>query len=244
VIPLKALVLAGGRGNRLNELSAGQNKCMAKVRGKHLIEYNLDCALIVDVDEIVLVVGYKAETVINFLGNSYKEKPIKYVIQSEQKGLVHAIECAQKAVDGADFFLMLADEMLFHPKHQGMVQEFKKDKDIFGICGIVKVADKNQIKKTYTLIQGPNNDIYRLIEKPRHPLNEFQGTGHCAFRNQIYDYIKYTPIHHERNEKELPDLIQCAIDDAMTVKAFMICEKYTNVNTHEDINMAEGFFNE
>jgi len=243
-MPLKALVLAGGRGNRLNELSAEQNKCMIQVRGKHLIEYNLDCALGVDVDEIVIVVGYKAETIINFLGNNFKGKAIKYVIQSEQKGLVHAIECAQKTINGADIFLMLGDEMLFNPKHQNMVQEFRKNGDIFGMCGIVKVNDRNQIKKTYTLIQGPENDIYRLIEKPRHPLNDFQGTGHCLFRNGIYNYIQYTPIHHERNEKELPDLIQCAIDDAMTIKSFMICDKYTNVNAYDDIKMAEGFFND
>ena len=50
-----------------------------------------------------------------------------------------------------------------------MFRTFKKNKEIFGICGIVKVTDRNQIKKTYTLIQGSNNDIYRLIEKPRHP---------------------------------------------------------------------------
>ena len=241
---MKALVLAGGRGNRLNELSKEQNKCMIKIRGRHLIEYNLDNALEVDVNEIVLVVGYKAETIINLLGNNYKGKPIKYVIQSEQNGLVHAIECAQQSINEDDFFLMLGDEMLFNAKNLAMINLFKNNKEIFGICGIVKVSDRNQIKKTYTIIQSPNNDIYRLIEKPRHPLNDFQGTGHCVFRNQIYDYIKYTPIHHERNEKELPDLIQCAIDDAMTIKAFIICDKYTNINSRVDIKKAEGFFYE
>lgn len=244
MIKLKALVLAGGRGNRLNELSKEQNKCMIRIRGKHLIEYNLDNALEVDVDEIVLVVGYKAEAVMDLLGDNYRGKPIIYVIQSEQNGLVHAIECARQAIDGDDFFLMLGDEMLFNSRNSDMVDVFKKNKDIFGICGIVKASDRNQIKKTYTLIQGSHNDIYRLIEKPRHPLNEFQGTGHCVFKNKIYDYIKYTPIHHQRNEKELPDLIQCAIDDAMTIKAFIICDKYTNINSHEDIETAEGFFNE
>ncbi len=239
---MKALVLAGGRGNRLNELSADQNKCLIKVRGKHLIEYNLDCAVDVGVEEIVLVVGYKAETLINLLGNSYKGKAIRYVIQSEQKGLVHAIECAQAAVNGADFFLTLGDEMLFNPKHQAMVREFRENNEIFGMCGVVKVSDRQQIKKTYTFIQGAENNIYRLIEKPRNPLNDFQGTGHCLFRNKIFDYIKYTPIHHERNEKELPDLIQCAIDDAMMIKSFIICDKYTNINTHEDIKIAESFF--
>lgn len=244
MIKLKALVLAGGRGNRLNDLSKEQNKCMIRIRGQHLIEYNLDNALEVDVDEMVLVVGYKAETVMDLLGDNYRGKPIKYVIQSEQKGLVHAIECARQAIDGDDFFLMLGDEMLFNSKNSAMVNLFKKHKDIFGICGIVKVNDRNQIKKTYTIIQSDNNDIYRLIEKPRHPLNEFQGTGHCVFKNGIYDYIKYTPIHHQRNEKELPDLIQCAIDDAMMIKAFLICDKYTNINSYEDIKTAEGFFNE
>ncbi len=241
---MKALVLAGGRGNRLTELSRKQNKCMIKIHGKHLIEYNLDGALDVDVDEIVIVVGYKAETIINLLGTNYKGKPIRYVIQSEQKGLVHAIECAQQTIDGDDFFLMLGDEVLFNRKNQAMIYEFNSNKEIFGICGIVKVSDRNQIKKTYTIIGGHSNDIYRLIEKPRHPLNDFQGTGHCVFRNQIYNYIKYTPIHHERNEKELPDLIQCAIDDAMTIKAFIICDKYTNINTYEDVKMANGFFHE
>ncbi len=241
---MKALVLAGGRGNRLNELSAERNKCLISVRGKHLIEYNLDCALNVDVDEIVIVVGYKAETIINLLGNNYKGKTIRYVIQSEQKGLVHAIECAQEAINGDDFLLMLGDEVLYHPRHQSMVLEFERDEGIFGICGIVKVSDRDQAKKTYALIQGPDNFIYRLIEKPRHPLNDYQGTGHCVFRNRIYDYIQYTPLHHQRNEKELPDLIQCAIDDAKTIKAFVICDKYTNVNTREDIKLVEGFFNE
>lgn len=239
---MKALILAGGRGNRLNELSKEQNKCMIRIQGRHLIEYNLDHALDVDVTEIVIVVGYKAEAVINLLGNSYKGKPIHYVIQNEQNGLVHAIECAKHAIDGNDFFLMLGDEILFNSKHSAMIREFKKKKEILGICGIVNVSDRNLIRKTYTIIQGPNHDIYRLIEKPRHPLNDYQGTGHCVFKNQIYDYIKYTPIHHERNERELPDLIQCAIDDAMPIKSFIICDKYTNINTHEDVQLAEDFF--
>lgn len=241
---MKALVLAGGRGNRLNELSQEQNKCMIKIHGKHLIEYNLDNALEVNVDEIVIVVGYRAETIINLLGNHYKGKPIQYVIQSEQNGLVHAIECAQHSINGDDFFLMLGDEMLFNSKNKAMIIEFNSNKKIFGICGIVRVKDRDQIRKTYTIIQGRDKDIYRLIEKPRHPLNDFQGTGHCVFRNQIYDYIKYTPIHHQRNEKELTDLIQCAIDDTMTIKSFIICDKYTNINSLEDIKIAEGFFRE
>jgi len=163
------------------------------------------------------------------------------VIQAEQKGLVHAIECAQDSIDGDDFMLLLGDEVLINPKHQKMIDEYRNN-DIFAICGILHVDDKELIKRTYCLIQDENNNIFRLIEKPRRPLNNYMGTGDCIFKNQVFEYIEYTPIHHERKEKELPDFIQCAIDDGNTVKSFIICDKYTNVNTLEDKAIAEEFF--
>jgi dTDP-glucose pyrophosphorylase len=236
---MKALILAGGRGKRVDEFSKSGNKCMLKVMGKHLIEYSLDYVVNTDVDEIIIVVGYKAEEIINLLGNNYKCKKIRYVIQWEQKGLVHAMECSREAIDGDDFILMLGDEILINPRHQAMIEEFKKG-DCIAICGILMVGDKTLIKKTYTLIQDDNNIVSRLIEKPRKPLNNFMGTGDCIFKNEIFNYVEFTPIHHERKEKEFPDLIQCAIDDGKIVKTFIVCDKYTNINSKEDIVMAEN----
>ncbi len=238
---MKALILAGGRGKRLDELSVDNNKCMVRVMDRPVIEYSLDCVVLTDIEEIIIVIGYRAEDIINHLGNNYKGKRIKYVIQAEQEGLVHALECARDALAGEDFMLLLGDEILINPRHREMIDVFKTD-NLFGICGILRVDDKNLIKQTYCLIQDENNNIFRLIEKPRKPLNNFMGTGDCIFRNQILQYIEYTPIHHERNEKELPDLIQCAIDDGNTVKSFIICDKYTNINTQEDKITAESFF--
>lgn len=238
---MKALILAGGRGKRLDELSANKNKCMIEVNGRPVIEYSLDCAANTDISEIIVVVGYKAEEIINTYGNRYKNKRLRYVIQWEQKGLVNAIECAKESMEGEDFLLLLGDEVLLYPRHQAMLDEFRKEA-IFAMCGVLLVEDKNLIKRTYTIIHDDNNIIYRLVEKPRNPLNNFMGTGVCAFKNAIFDYIDITPIHHERKEKELPDMIQCAIDDGKVVKSFIICDKYTNINTKEDIAMAEGFF--
>ena len=52
-------------------------------------------------------------------------------------------------------------------------------------------------------------------------------------------YGTLTPINQNRREKELPDLIQCAIDDGLRVKSFDIGEGYVNINTPEDIAIAE-----
>ena len=209
---MKALILAGGRGNRLNEFSENQNKCMITFREKPLIEHILEQASALDFSEVVIVVGYKAEDIINHYGISFKKKRIRYVIQPKQRGLVHAIECARDALNGEDFFLMLGDEVMSKPKRKEMIEFYQSKSGLFGICGILKVNDLDQIRPTYALVKNEQNQVFRLIEKPRRPINEFQGTGHCIFKNRILDYIDMTPIHHERGEKELPDLIQCCID--------------------------------
>jgi len=240
---MKALILAGGRGNRLDELSVAKNKCMSPVKGKPVVEYSLDYAASTDIDEIIIVVGYRAEEIINRYGIRYGSKKIQYVIQWNQKGLVNAIECARDAISGDSFMLLLGDEILTNPRHQAMIDQFTSD-DAFALCGVLWVDDKELIKRTYTLITDENSVIYRLVEKPSNPLNNLMGTGDCVFQSEIFDYIDVTPIHHERKEKELPDLIQCAIDDGRIVKSFKISDKYANINTKEDVAMAETILDE
>lgn len=232
---MKALVLAGGRGSRLTGVTDERNKCMCLFEGRHIIEYNLDNAVSAGVDEIVIVVGYKAESIVNVYGNSYRGVPVRYVIQWERRGLVHAIECAEAQIAGSDFILLLADEILIDPRHQAMVEEFR-DPSVFGLCGTVHVEDLSLIRKTYAVITDERSGrIHRLVEKPRTPLNDIQGTGNCVFRNEVFAYIQHTPINQQRQEKELPDLIQCAVDDGKIVRAFVIASWYTNINTSEEL---------
>jgi NDP-sugar pyrophosphorylase family protein len=236
---MKALVLAGGRGKRMEELSEDKNKCLIPVRGKQLIQYSLEAASSIDeVDEIVIVVGHQAETVINTYGIAFNGKPIRYRIQVEQRGLVHAIETAAPDLDGADFYLFLGDEIVLKGDYKGMVNVFE-DEDVFVVCGVVRQPDPAQIRKTYAVIQSPENQVFRLIEKPHRPFNDIMGTGNCLFRNAILDYIPRVPLHHIRNEKELPDLIQCAIDEGRRVMSFLISDYYINVNTKEELAVVE-----
>jgi len=239
---MKAIILAAGRGKRLKEVTEPVNKCMLKFNERHLIEYSLESASLSKVDEIIIVVGYRAEDIINTFGIEYEKTKIRYVFQEDQTGLVNAIEQCREALNGADFILLLADELLINPRPMEMIREFQ-NRDLFAMCGVARVEDRNLIKRTYSVIYNPHsNQIYRLVEKPRNPFNDIMGTGNCIFRNGILDLIQFTPIHYVRKEKELPDLIQCAIDDGMTVELFFVAAQYINVNTPEDIESAERLF--
>ncbi len=234
---LKALILAGGRGKRLNEVTEEENKCMIVFRGRPLIEYSLENAVRLGVEEIIVVVGHLAELIINRYGISYQGTRIRYVIQKEQLGLVHAMACGQSAIGGADFLLFLGDEFFIQPDHETMVRAFRED-DVFAVCGVIDVPDLGLISKTYSILFDANSRmILRLIEKPRNPLNHYMGTGNIVFKNQIFDYIEKTPINPQRGERELPDFIQAAIDDGKKIIFFELASKYVNVNTIEDITI-------
>jgi dTDP-glucose pyrophosphorylase len=231
---LKALILAGGRGKRLDEYTREINKCMMNFSGKPLIEHSLENSLKLDVAEIVIVVGYLAEQIINHYGNAFRGTPIKYVIQKEQHGLVHAMECARKTIGASDFILMLGDEFFLDADHRRMLDFFRQE-DVFAVCGVILVDDTKLIQKTYSILcDKETNQIFRLIEKPANPTNHFMGSGNIIFRNRILDYIAKTPVSPQRGERELPDLIQCAVDDRRKVCYHVLAARYVNVNAAED----------
>jgi dTDP-glucose pyrophosphorylase len=236
---LDALVLAGGRGKRLGVLTSSTNKCMLELDNRPVLEYNLKRMVeLKEIDKILLVVGHRAEDIINRFGTTYQGKRIEYIIQWEQKGLVDAITCAKEFIGSDDFFLLLGDEVLLNSRHKEMLKKFY-DENLFGVCGVTFQKNESEISRTYTVLTDNNERIFRLIEKPKKVLNNWQGTGHCIFKNELLNYLERTPIHPERGEKELPDLVQCAVDDGQLVKIFNICDVYTNINTEEDLREAQ-----
>jgi dTDP-glucose pyrophosphorylase len=211
---------------------------MLEFAGKPLIEYSLNHCVRLRLDEIVVVVGYLAEQIINYYGNSYQGIRIRYAIQSEQRGLVHAIETASPSLGASDFVLFLADEILLEPNHGAMLNRFRNG-GAFALCGVTVPSDPNQVRKTYAILEDQQGRVLRLVEKPRRAVNQYQGTGNIVFSNRILEYLAYTPVNPSRNEKELPDLIQCAIDDGHIVKSFLAGGRYININTAEDVALAE-----
>lgn len=241
---MKALILAGGRGSRLDEFTKDKNKSLIDLFEKKLIEYNLDHAIEAGVSEIIITVCYKQEKVMKTLGKSYRGVKITYVKEGfktdelHKTGVVDAIELAKPFIGKSDFILMLADEIVANADIRGMIKRFKRE-ELFAVCGTIYEEDRYSISKTYTAMVNETKRAFRLIEKPRVKITAIKGTGHCVFKNEILDYINRTPINAFRNQRELVDMIQVAIDDGKRVEVFNIAKDYVNVNTKEDYDLAK-----
>lgn len=94
---MKAIVLAAGKGKRLQSEMFNLPKVLREANGKPLIEHVLGHIDFIDKQDTVIVVGYMKEKVIECVGDAYR-----YSVQEEQKGTGHAVQCASGQFDGYD----------------------------------------------------------------------------------------------------------------------------------------------
>jgi len=110
---MQAVILAGGRGTRMGDITKETPKPLLKVADKSLIAHKLD-RLPPEVDEIILVVSYLKDQFVTTFGNHYEsasgKKHIVYVDQGEPQGTGHALWQARPLLRGT-FLVMMGDDI-------------------------------------------------------------------------------------------------------------------------------------
>jgi bifunctional UDP-N-acetylglucosamine pyrophosphorylase/glucosamine-1-phosphate N-acetyltransferase len=86
---LAVTILAAGLGKRMK--SPDKPKVMFEINGRPMIDYVVELGFKVNAEIVVPIVGHHREQVINFLGQKFPGRDIKYAIQSEQLGTGHAV---------------------------------------------------------------------------------------------------------------------------------------------------------
>ena len=241
---MKAIILAAGKGSRFTssipscpaQSTAPAHKCLVQLDGRPILNFSLDAATQLGVDEIVIVVGHLAKTIIDAYGTNYLGTPLTYVYQNEPKGLIHALACGRDALGEADFWLFLGDEVLIDANLKAMQSDFYQTHAAIS-CGLIPTEEPERICKNYTVdFDNVSSQVFKVVEKPAQPITPYIGTGHCLFRNAVLDYIDQMPADPRTGNKELAGLIQYAIDvgDQVLCYRFEAFFYYVNLNTYED----------
>jgi HAD superfamily hydrolase (TIGR01450 family) len=107
---MKAVILAAGIGSRLRPLTSDKPKCLVKVAGKALLDYQIDSYKLAGISDICIVIGYEGEKIKNHC-RKYKDINITFVenIDYEQTNNMYSLYLAREFVDGESFFLNNAD---------------------------------------------------------------------------------------------------------------------------------------
>ncbi len=76
---MQAIILAAGMGKRLKELTSNATKCMVEVNGVTMIERMLSQLDALNLNRIVVVVGYEGEKLMKYIETLTVKTPIEYV---------------------------------------------------------------------------------------------------------------------------------------------------------------------
>ena len=231
---MQLVLLAAGKGSRLG-LNIS-NKCFTEIYGKCLLDYNLEMFSCFGVSKIILIVGHNAEYIQKYVGTNYNGTSVTYVMQHELLGIAHAIKTAIPYIH-EDFAMCLSDELFINPNIEGMRDLFLTD-NVDCLCGVVQDSAEN-IKKAYTMDVSEIGEILQLVEKPTQIFNQWKGTGCCLMRQTMLPVLEALLPNKIRNEYEMGDWIQLAINMGLVCKIYPIADKNFNINTQQDIISAE-----
>lgn len=84
---MQAVVPAAGEGTRLRPLTAEQPKGLVEIAGRPILIHCFETLLGVNVSELITVIGYEGQQIVDRYDRACADVPITYVEQEEQLGL-------------------------------------------------------------------------------------------------------------------------------------------------------------
>jgi len=233
---MKAVVLAAGEGTRLRPLTEDTPKAMVEVNGRplltHCFEQLLD--LDVDIDEFVVVVGYRKQDIIEHYDDEFRGVPITYTHQREQKGLAHALLTAEEHIDD-DFMLILGDNV-FQANLGDVVrrqQEHRTD-----AAFLVEEVPPEEAGRYGVCDTNDYGEIVEVVEKPDDPPSNLVMTGFYTFSPAIFHAAKLVQPSN-RGEYELSEAVDLLIRSGRTIDAIRMDGWRVDVGYPEDREEAE-----
>ena len=188
---MQAIILAAGKSTRTYPLTLTRPKPMLTVMNKTLLEHNLEQLLDI-ADEVIIIVGYKKEMIMEKFGDCFGRLKIKYVEQKEQLGTGHALLLAKDLIKDR-FIVMMGDDLyskediLNCARHKYCVLAKKvENPERFGVC-VLK-----------------NNFLDKIVEKPKEFVSDLANSALYVLDRRIFDIDTGKT---ERGEIEITDMV-------------------------------------
>ena len=195
----KAVVLAAGRGTRMRELTADLPKPMIEVRGKPVLRHIVEGLRDAGIRAILLIVGYRADTVRNFCGDGSRYNiAIQYATQTVQDGTGRVLNLARDFVKDTPFILSYGD-ILVDPANYRRVVDLPDE-----IEAIITVTRGEDVSKGGAVFLNDRMELIDLREKaqPGEVETSWYNAGLYAFRPSIFEFtakLRRSPRgEHER----------------------------------------------
>ena len=224
-LPIDAVIMAGGKGQRLLPLTEHTPKPLLKVGGKPIIEHNIDRLSLFGIDDFWISVNYLGEQIEAYLGKGTdKNINISYVKEGQKLGTVGAVSLIDSFQH--DYILISNSDLLTNIDYEKFFIDFlKHDADI----SVVTIPYLVNIP--YAVLEINDKKIVSFKEKPTYTY--FSNGGIYLLKRSTLDYIPKGKVYNAT------DMIEELIKENKKVHSYPLIGYWLDIGTHEDFNKAQ-----
>lgn len=225
-LPIDAVIMAGGRGERLQPLTNLTPKPLLKVGDKAIMEHNLDRLTMFGIDDYWISVKYLGEQIEQHFGNG-KDKNIKveYVWENKPLGTIGAV--SQIVNFKHDYVLVTNSDLLTNIDYEHFFLEFIKQKADLAILTI-----PYQVSIPYAVLETKDGKVNSFKEKPTYTY--YSNGGIYLMKREMVRFIPKNKFYNAT------DLIEDLIQRNYKIIAFPFSGYWLDIGKHDDFVKAQS----
>lgn len=225
ILPVDAVIMAGGKGKRLMPLTAKTPKPLLRIGDKPIIEYNIDRLIKVGVKKITLSINYLGEQLIEYFQNgSSKGIIIDYIKEDKPLGTIGSILLKEK-FDNDDILVMNSD-LLTNIDFTDFYKNYKSSDADMAVAAV-----SYQVNVPYGVLETDyKNEVISLKEKPNYTY--FSNAGIYLINKQLLSMIPNDTFF------DITDLMQRVMDMNHKLITYPINGYWLDIGKHEDYKKA------
>lgn len=231
---LAVIILAAGKGARMQ---SDLPKVFHPVLGEPMLAHVLKTTQKLKPAKILVVVGHRRELITDF----FKDWPVEFVVQAEQKGTGHAVLMAEPNLAGfkGTVLILAGDVPLLSERTLRRLLDFHhQQKAAATDLTAVLPAGGNYGR----IVRQPNGEILKIVEKkdasPEElKINEVNTGTFCFDKEALFAALKEVRSENAQKEYYLTDTIEILRNQKRPVFAFSTDDpaETLGVNTKDEL---------
>lgn len=233
----KAIILNAGESRRLRPLTDDMPKCLLKLNNTTILEHQLNSLKELGILEIVLVVGYHSEMIIQKVEESWFDSTPTFVYNPiyHKTNTVYSLWLARNEMNKD--FIFLNGDVVFHPEVPRRLIDCKHDACL--------AIDRKIVKEEEVKVQILNGKIRRIGKEiePSKAHGEF--VGMAKFSRELAEPFKRS-LDQVVEEGEVQAFFEVAVDRLLNdynVYGVDVSDlPCVEVDTYDDFNRARQIY--
>jgi dTDP-glucose pyrophosphorylase/CBS domain-containing protein len=228
IVPVEAIIIAGGEGKRLRPLTNKLPKPLLPIGGKPIIEHNIDRLTKYGITHIQISINYLGHMLQEYFEDGSKKNiHISYILEDKPMGTIGAVT----AVDNwnTDHILIMNSDILTDLDYDDFYNDFTlADADLAVAAIPYKVSIPYAVMETES---ENTKEIKALAEKPTYTY--YSNAGIYLLKREVLDYIPKN-CHYD-----MTDLIQMLINHNKKVISYPIRTYWLDIGKMDDYEKAQ-----